>query len=172
MNITQVKETLAAIGYPAKGPDWNDVLADLHSNYGAQKVGSSVRTLGDAEPLYHKAGSIAFMVDNPQDLIAACIRIRSKLAAINSAKLIVMPRETLSRYIPDIRRALEGEIDLAFRVNRPLNMIDADYSAKHDSETRSPIRKSDQILDDLLSDDKRRNDKAVKAFKELLLIGK
>lgn len=79
MNLNQVKETLEVIGYPVKGPDWEDVLADLHSSYGAQKVGSSINTLGDATPLYIKSGNIAFMVDNPNDLLRACVQVKALL---------------------------------------------------------------------------------------------
>jgi hypothetical protein len=128
--------------------------------------------LGDTDPLYHKAGNVAFMVDNPKDLIASCIRIRSILAASKGAEPIVMPTESQSRYLSDIHGAIENEIDMAFRLNRPLGMVDTEYLIKVDPDTRMSIRKSAQIIDDLLSDDKKRNDKAVKAMKAVLLINR
>ncbi|OEY65040.1 hypothetical protein [Marinobacter sp. X15-166B] len=63
MNIEQIKETLEAVGYPAQGDNLQAILDDLHDHYSVQVVGSSMRHLGDADPLYVKAGQVAFMVD-------------------------------------------------------------------------------------------------------------
>lgn len=170
MNLNDVKATLEAIGYPVKGPDWDDVLADLHCSYGAQKIGSSINNLGDAKPLYVSSGNIAFMVDNQDDLHRACIQIKNVLDARKPAITPVMKRDTRSRYLPEIISALEGEIDISFKIKRPLGIIDTEYEVLFNVDTRSQTRKSAQIMDDLLSDDKSRNAKAVEALKALLIL--
>ncbi|WP_404420014.1 hypothetical protein [Marinospirillum sp.] len=75
MDIKQVKEVLGAIGCPVKGNDLQALLDNLHDTYGPQVVGSSVRHLGLADPLYVKAGEVAFMVDNEQDLITDVVKV-------------------------------------------------------------------------------------------------
>jgi len=169
MDLNQVKETLEAVGYPVQSDNWSDVIEELGRSYGAQKVGSSIRTLGDASPLYLKSGNVAFMVDNQLDLHRACIEIQSALKARSGTENIVLRPQSKSRYRVDIERALESEISDSHRCKRSLGIVSAEYHIKYDSETRSQIREQTQIIDDLLSDDKKRNDKAVKAFKALLI---
>lgn len=169
MTLDQVKETLDTIGYPVKGPDWEDVLADLHSTYGAQKVGSSINALGDAKPLYVTAGNIAFMVDNKGDLLRACILIKHTLDQRKGAEQVVIPKEQYAFQKGNITNALESEIDQASRVKRSLGIVDTDYQV-FVRGFREQVRKGDQIIDDLLSDDKQRNDKAVEAIKSILII--
>ena len=170
MNLNQVKETLDAIGYPVESNDWNEVIEELGSSYGAQKVGSSIRTLGDASPLYLKSGNVAFMVDNQRDLHQACVEINSVLKKRRGAEPVTIKREVRSRFISDIRNALEYEISLAGTVKRPPGVVDADYEVLYDHDTRTQTRKSAQIMDDLLSDDKKRNAKAVEALKAILIV--
>jgi len=171
MDLNQVKETLEAIGYPVQSDDWNEAIEELSRNYGAQKVGSSIRTLGDASPLYLKSGNAAFMVDNQSDLHRACVEIQSVLKARTAAEPITIKRDVRSRFLSDIQNSLEYEISLAGTVKRPLGVVDADYEVLYDHDTRTQTRKSPQIIDDLLSDDKQRNAKAVEAMKAILIVG-
>ncbi|WP_296058456.1 hypothetical protein [uncultured Amphritea sp.] len=170
MNLNQVKETLEAIGYPVKGPDWDDVLADLHCNYGAQKVGSSINSLGDAAPLYIRSGNIAFMVDNRGDLHRACVQIKAKLDEKKGAQPVVLKQDEYAFNLTTIRDALEREISHASNRKRPLGIVDTDYTVQYNPDTRTQNRKSLQIINDLLSDDKQRNNKAVEAIKAILII--
>lgn len=169
MNLNQVKETLEAIGYPVKGLDWDDVLADLHCNYGAQKVGSSLLTLGDAEPLYIKSGNIGFMVDNPDDLNRACILIKTKLDAKKAMQPVTIKSEVRSRFLPDIKLALDNEVGQAERLGRNLSHADPAYLTQGFGGI-SLLRNTEQIIDDLLSDCEKRNTKAVAALKVLLIV--
>ncbi|WP_415885006.1 hypothetical protein ACMXYO_10115 [Neptuniibacter sp. QD37_6] len=170
MNITQAKETLTTIGYPVTGNDWEDIIEELHKDYGTQVVGSSMNILGDAAPLYMKAGNAAFMVDNKDDLYRACIRIKTILDARKAAEPVIIKSDVLSRYIPEIKRSVEMEVDQAAKFKRALTTVDNEYSVKYDKASRTQTRKGSQIIDDLLSDSKKLNDKAVKALKELLVI--
>lgn len=170
MNINEAKETLSTIGYPVKGDDWDDIIEELHKDYGTQAVGSSMNTLGDAAPLYMKAGNAAFMVDNKDDLYRACVRIKTILDARKGAKPVIIKSDVLSRYIPDIKRSVDMEVDLAFKFNRVLPTVDSEYTVIYNAASRTQTRKGAQIIDDLLSDDKALNDKAVNALKELLVI--
>jgi hypothetical protein len=169
MNIEQIKETLEEVGFTVHGDNLQALIDELHDHYGSQVVGSSMRYLGDAEPLYVKAGQVAFMVDNELDLVSACIRIRSTLKQREAAQPVVMAKEVRSRYIPDILRALEFEIDLASRVNRPVAVVDDQYAVTSDPATRTQTRKSAHMINDLLADDSERNQKAVKALQALLI---
>ena len=170
MNIEQIREVLETIGYPVQGESLQVILDDLHDHYSAQVVGSSIRHLGDADPLYVKAGQVAFMVDNEHDLVAACIRIRSSLKQREAAQPVTMQAPKRSRFLPDIVRAVEYEIEIAERVKRPLGMVTTGYEIKYDPESRTQSRKSAQILDDLLADDAQRNKKAVDALKAVLIL--
>lgn len=170
MNVDQIKTVLENIQYPVDGDDLPEVLESLHYNYPSQVVGSSVRTLGDAEPLYVKAGQVAFLVDDAQDLTTACIRIRSMLKKRESSGPVLIQQDERSRFLPDIVRALEGEIDKATKFKRPMGVVDSDYQITYDPETRTQYRKGEQIIEDLLSSDTKRNQKAVEALQRVLII--
>ncbi|OEY65039.1 hypothetical protein BG841_00175 [Marinobacter sp. X15-166B] len=73
-----------------------------------------------------------------------------------------------SRFLPDIVRAVEYELEIAERVKRPLGMVNTCYEVKYDPDSRTQTRKSAQILDDLLADDAKRNTKGVDALKAIL----
>ncbi len=169
MNVEQVRDVLTAIGYPADGDDLITVLDDLHDTYGPQVVGSSVRHLGDAEPLYVKVGQAAFLVDNEQDLVTACIRIRSALKQRETDKPVTIETEPRSRWLKEIVRAIEFEIEISEKVKRPLGIVADDYAVTFDPQTRTQSRKGDQIVEDLLSRDSERNQKAVKAIQTLMI---
>lgn len=169
MNTEQVKDVLTAIGYPVEGDDLIAVLDDLHDTYSPQVVGSSVRTLGDAEPLYVKAGQVAFLVDNEQDLVTACVRIRSILKKREADKPVRIEGPKRSRWLNEITRAIEFEIDISEKVKRPLGIVADEYAVKFDPETRTQSRKADQIVEDLLASDAKRNQKAVKAIQTIMI---
>lgn len=169
MNINQIKETLEAVGYTVQGDDLQAVIDELHDRYSPRVVGSSIRNLGDASPLYVKAGQIAFMVDNEQDLMTACVQIRSAVKGREAAKTVKLVAEKRSRYIPDIVRALEFEIDLAARMHRSIAVVDDQYAVTSGPERGSQVRKSTHIMNDLLADDAKRNQKAQKALKATLI---
>lgn len=170
MELTTAKEVLEAIGYPAQGDDWEEVIADLQQTYGATRVGSSMTTLGDAAPLFMKAGNVAHMVDHPNDLARACRQIKSILDQRKALEPVRLKVDERSRFLPDILQALEYEIDISERIKRPLGVVDTGYQIKFDTQTRTQTRKPVQIMDDLLSTDKKRNAKAVEALQALLVI--
>lgn len=169
MNIDQIKAVLANIQYPVKGDDLPEVLEFLHYNYPPQVVGSSVRTLGEGGPLYVKAGQVAFLVDNEQDLTTACIRIRSLLQRQDATQPVRIEPDTHSRHLADIVRALDYEIDRSTTFKRPMGVVDAGYQIIYDPETRTQRGKGGQIVDDLLVNDDERNQKAVEAIKRVLI---
>ncbi|WP_339344992.1 hypothetical protein [uncultured Alcanivorax sp.] len=170
MNVDQIKTVLGDIQYPVTGDDLPEVLESLHYNYPSQVVGSTVRTLGDADPLYVKAGQVAFLVDNVQDLTTACIRIRSLLKQRESSGPVLIQQDERSRYLPDIVRALEGEIDKAPKFKRPMGVVDTEYQIIYDPASRTQCRKGEQVIEDLLSSDTKRNQKAVEALQRILII--
>lgn len=170
MELTTAKEVLEAIGYPVQGDDWEEVIADLQMTYGATRVGSSMNTLGDASPLFMKAGNVAHMVDHPNDLARACLQIKSVLDQRKALEPVKLKEDEKSRFLPDILRLLEYEIEKASRAKRDLGVVDVDYQILYDPETRTQTRKPEQIMDDLLSTDKKRNAKAVEALQRILII--
>ncbi|UTW13367.1 hypothetical protein [Marinobacterium rhizophilum] len=169
MELKQAKEVLESIGYPVKGGDWEDIIADLQSTYGTTRVGSSVNSLGDAASLYVKTGNVAFMVDNTNDLQRACRQINTVLNARKAAAPVALKPQVNSYWLVDVARALEHEITLAGRTNRSLGIVDTDYHIRSNPGSRTQVRKPEQILDDLLSTDKKRNAKAVEAMQCILI---
>lgn len=170
MNITEAKDVLKQIGYELVSDDWYDMIEELHQNYKAQVVGGSMNTLGDSAPLFMRAGNAAFMVDNKDDLFKACVRIKQALDARKGAETVTIKKDVYAFNLKTIESALENEVDQANRVKRPLAVVDTEYAVKYNPETRTQTRKSTQIMNDLLSDDKKRNAKAVEAFKAILII--
>ncbi|MBS97120.1 MAG: hypothetical protein CMI01_00365 [Oceanospirillaceae bacterium] len=169
MKLDTAKEVLEAIGYPANGDDWEEVIADLQQTHGPTRVGSSMNHLGDAAPLFVKSGNVAHMVDHPNDLHRACAQIKSVLDQRQPLGLATLKRDVKSRWLSDIQIALGHEISQRERIGRSLGIVDTDYQIHFDPETRTQTRKPEQIINDLLSDDKKRNAKAVEALKDILI---
>ncbi len=170
MELKEAKEVLSAIGYPVKGSDWEDLIADLQCSYGSTRVGSSMNTLGDAAPLFVKSSNVAFMVDNPNDLCRACRQIKAVLEQRKAREPVVLKVDERSRVLPDILYALESEITSAGRCGRDLGIVDTEYRILFSEETRIQTRKPAQIMNDLLSTDRKRNVKAVEALQRILII--
>lgn len=169
MELTTAKEVLNNIGYPAQGDDWEEVIADLQQTHGATRVGSSMTTLGDAAPLFMKAGNVAHMVDHPNDLARACRQIKSALDQRKAMEPVKLKVDEKSRFLRDILQALENEVSMAERLNRDLSKVDDAYLVDG-ALGRRLLRNTAQVMDDLLSTDKKRNAKAVEALQALLVI--
>lgn len=170
MELSTAKEVLAAIGYSAQGTDWDEVIADIQQTHGSTRVGSSMNQLGDAAPLFMKAGNVAHMVDHPDDLRRACIRIKHILDQRTPSENIKLQSDEKSLSLPEIIRQVEYEIDKSERVNRDLGVVNTGYQNLYDPDTRTHTRKAQQIIDDLLSTDQKLNAKAVKALQAILII--
>jgi len=170
MNIEQVKEVLEAVGYPVDGDDLITVLDDLHDTYGPQVVGSSVRHLGDAAPLYVKAGQVAFMVDNEEDFLNACHQIKANLKKQESSGPVVLKGDKRSRWLSEIERAIDYEVEGAKRTNRDLSSVHDSYLVEI-SDGRKWMQKQNQnlLLEDLLAEDDTRNLRAAKALQTLFV---
>jgi len=169
MNIEQGKKTLATIGFSIAGRTWDEVLTGLHDEAKPQFVGSSVFTLGNAQPLYVRSGNAAFLVDNVDDLHRACRQIKVTLDAAKGSELITMPVQTRSTYIVNIAEALEQEVANSGKGNRDMGIVSSEYDVKFDIETRVQTRIGAQVLEDLLADSDELNTRAVSAFKSILL---
>jgi hypothetical protein len=172
MNITEAKEILETVGYPVITPsdDWEDIVEELQKEYRPHVVGGSMTTLGDAAPLFMRSGNAAFMVDNKDDLYRACCRIKHILDARKATEPVKLKQDVRSRFISDIQNALESEIDIRERTKRPLGIVGTEYEIRYDPSSRTQSRKPAQIIDDLLSDDKKRIAKAVEAIRTLLIV--
>lgn len=167
MNIEQAKEVLGAIGYQVAtdSDDWYDVIEELHQNYKTMVVGSSMGKLGDAGYLYMRSGNAAVMVDSHDDLHTACLRIKNRLDAKKAAEPVVIPSDEYAFNLKTIKNALDKEVDYAERLKRDLSAAPSEYLTAN-----GLLRNTQQVMDDLLSDDKKLNAKAVEAIKTILII--
>lgn len=171
MNITEAKEVLETVGYPVSGHDWDDVIKELHEDYRVTAVGGSMNTLGDAAPLFMRSGNVAHMVDNKDDLFRACVRIKQIAKAREGAKTVVIPKDVYAFNLKTIKQALDAEVSHAERMKRDLSCADESYLVSSHDDTKL-LRNTQQVMDDLMSDDKKLNIKAVEAFKAILIINR
>jgi len=162
MDIENIKSALASVRFEVKAGGIEEIIEELHVTYGSQRIGSSVRSLGKAAPLFIKSGNVAFMVDNANDLDRACLEINRLKEASASNGPIVMKKDTRSQWRSDIESALRYEMSLRSRTGRDLEAVYENYDGGERVTATS-------IVDDLISDDKKRNTKAVEAFKCLLI---
>lgn len=126
-------------------------------------------TLGSSTPLYARSGNAAFLVDNVGDLKRACKQLKVIQDTLKATEPVIIPTSVRSTYIVDIARALEHEVDRSSRLRRDNVTPCAEYTVKYDPDTRTQTRIGAQIVEDLLTDSKELNARALKAFKAVLL---
>lgn len=169
MNITEVKETLEAVGYPVSSDDWEGLRDELHTKYKQTLVGRSILKLGNATPLYVRSGNAAHLVDDVDDLYTACLAIKQRLDADKAAQPIVIPADEYAYNLKVIKKALDAETSHAQMYKRDLSHAPEDYLTTG-SWGEKYLTNTQQVMDDLLSDDQELNLKAVEAFKAILIL--
>ena len=161
MNIENTKKALAAVGYQVKSTDIDEIIEELHVTYGSQRVGASVSALGRAAPLYFKSGGVAFLVDNAEDLHRACVTIGRQIQK-SAVAPVVMAKQMKSYWEGDIVKALNHEIETSIRTRRDMRLDALGYTGGGLAAL---------IVEDLLSDNKKRNVNGAEAFKRVLARG-
>ena len=158
--VEGIKKALVVVGYQVESNDIDEIIEELHVTYGSQRVGASVSALGSASPLYVKSGGVAFLVDNADDLQRACVTI-NRMIQKSAVAPVVMPKQVKSYWEVDIVKALNHEIEQSMRINRDIRLDALGYTGGSGS--------AQLIVDDLLSDNKRRNANGAEAFKRVLV---